>query len=187
MAVQLSPIMDALYHGQTADAERLADEAGADHLSVHEAAALGSVDRLTRLLDDHPALTNAWSADGFQPLQLASFFGRRAAVELLLERGAEIDTSARHQFHVAALHAALAGPDPSIARLLIGRGADVNARQQGGVTPLDAAAQNGDAEMIQLLLDHGADPAARDDRGRTAADFAREANKPAVLPLLGAQ
>jgi ankyrin repeat protein len=179
-----SPIMDALYHGRTAEADQMLTDAGAESLTIHEAAAMGAVGRLRHLLDDEPAAANAWSADGFQPLGLAAFFGRREAVELLLARGGEVNTHARHQFHVAALHAALAGPQPSIARLLVDAGADVNARQQAGVTPLHETAHNGDLELTQLLLDHGADPLVTDDQGQTPAATAREHGHEAVAILL---
>jgi ankyrin repeat protein len=152
----LSPIMDALYHGRSDEAQRLLAEAGEGSLTIHEAASMGSLARLERLLADDPSAANAWSDDGFQPLGLACFFGRRAATELLLARGGEVNTHARHQFHVAALHAALAGPDPGIAHLLVAAGADVNARQQAGIAPLHETAQNGDLERTRLLLDHGA-------------------------------
>jgi uncharacterized protein len=185
-AAQLSPIMDALYHGRSDEAERLVDESGPGRLGIHEAAAMGIVARLSDLLDKDPAAVNAWSSDGFQPLQLAAFFGRPNAVELLLARGAEVSTPARHQFHVTALHAALAGPTPEVARALIAAGAEVNARQQGGVTPLQEAAGNGQVDLVRLLLEHGAERAATDDNGRTAADWARERGHSAVLELLEA-
>jgi ankyrin repeat protein len=186
MAAQLSPILDALYHGRTDQAERLLAQAAPDSLTIHEAAAMGVVPRLARLLDQDPSEVNAWSSDGFQPLALAAFFGRPAAVELLLARGAEVSTPARHAFHVTPLHAALAGPTPDVARALVAAGADVNARQQGGVTPLQEAAANGAPDLVRLLLEHGADPGATDDTGRTAADWARERGRTAVLELLGA-
>jgi uncharacterized protein len=180
----LSPIMEALYHGQTGEAERLVAEAGADSLSIHEAAAMGRLPRLEHLLADDPDAVNAWSPDGFQPLGLAAFFGRRDAVALLLARGGEINTHARHQFHVAALHAALAGPDPGIAHVLVAAGAAVNARQQGGMTPLHETAHSGNVELTRLLLEHGADPAATDDNGRTPADTARERGHTEVAEIL---
>jgi uncharacterized protein len=184
VAAAVSPIMDALYHGHADEAERLLAEGGPAALNVHEAAAMGAIERLEQLLDQNPADVNAWSADGFQPLQLAAFFGRPEAVELLLARGAEVSTPARHQFHVTALHAALAGPTPDVARTLIAAGADVNARQQGGVTPLQEAAANGALDLVGLLLERGADPAATDDNGRTAADWARDRGQTAVVELL---
>jgi len=180
----ISSILDALYHGRADDAERLLAEAGAETLTIHEAAAMGAVARIAQLLDDDPDAVNAWSPDGFQPLGLAAFFGRREAVELLLAHGGEVNTHARHPFHVAALHAALAGPQPSIARLLIAAGADVNARQQAGVAPLHETAHNGDLELTQLLLDHGADPSAVNDHGKTPAATAREHGHEAVAALL---
>jgi ankyrin repeat protein len=180
----LSPLMDALYHGRTDEAERLAAEAGPQNLNVHEAAAMGAVERLEQLLDQHPDEVNAWSSDGFQPLALAAFFGRPQAVEMLLARGAEVSTPARHQFHVTPLHAALAGPTPQVARVLIAAGADVNARQQGGVTPLQEAAGNGQIDLVELLLEHGADATATDDNGRTAIDWARERGQQEVVALL---
>jgi ankyrin repeat protein len=184
MTAVLSPIMDALYHGRSDEAERLLAERGPDRLSIHEAAAMGVLARLARLLGQDPSGVNAWSTDGFQPLQLAAFFGRPDAVELLLARGAEVSTPARHQFHVTALHAALAGPTPHVAHALVAAGADVNARQQGGVTPLQEAAANGAVDLVRLLLAHGADPAARDDNGRTAADWARERGHTVVVEML---
>jgi uncharacterized protein len=173
MATALSPIMDALYHGRTDEAQRLAD-GSADTLTVHEAAALGRVPRLTHLLDSDGDLVNAWSDDGFQPLGLAAFFGQREAVALLLARGGEVNTPARHLFHVTALHAALAGPDPSIGQLLLEAGADVDARQQGGMTPLHEAAHTGNLEMVRALLARGARAAAANDNGQTPAAIARE-------------
>jgi len=181
-----SPILDALYHGRRDEAERLCAERGADALTVHEAAAMGAVARLQALVREDPPVVNAWADDGFQPLGLAAFFGRREAVSLLLARGGQVNTPARNPMRVTALHAALAGPTPELAGALIAAGADVNARQQDGVTPLQEAAANGRADLVTLLLEAGADPVATDDKGRTAADWATQSGHPEVVPLLTA-
>jgi ankyrin repeat protein len=184
VATVVPPILDALYHGRTDEALRLLDSAVPDSLTIHEAAAMGVVPRLEQLLAQQPDVVNAWSADGFQPLPLAAFFGRRAAAELLLARGGEVNTPSRNQQRVMALHAALAGPAPEIAQSLIEAGADVNAVQQDGVTPLMEAASAGQLELVRLLLEHGADPNAKDGKGRMAADHAREGGHTTVLRLL---
>src|ERR1700674_1495218 len=101
MNAVLSPIMDALYHGRTDELQRLVAAAPPDSLTIHEAAAVGLGPRLEQLLAADPGAVNAWSPDGFQPLQLAAFFGRRQAVELLLARGAEVNSHARNSFQVA--------------------------------------------------------------------------------------
>jgi uncharacterized protein len=185
MATSASEILDALYHGRREEAERLLSQRGAGTLTVHEAAALGDVSRLTALLDKDASLVNAFAPDGFQPLGLAAFFGRSEAAQLLLARGGEVNTPSRNAQRVNALHAALAGPSPDLARALVAAGADVRATQQDGVTPLHEAAHIGRVDLVQLLLEHGADPAARDGKGRTAADFAREGGHSEVLAVLG--
>src|SRR5712691_9041518 len=126
-------------------------------------------------MDSPPALS---------PLMDALYHGRVDEAQLLLARGGELNTPARNIFKVTALHAALAGPQPGIATLLIAAGADVNARQQAGNTPLHETAHAGLVELAHLLLDHGADPTARDDDGHTPADIARQRGHTAVLDVL---
>lgn len=179
-----SPLLDALYHGRRDEADRLLAELGGDALTIHEAAAMGVLPRLESLLAEDASLVNAFAPDGFQPLGLAAFFGREQAAELLLEHGGEVNTRSHNAQGVNALHAALAGPTPDLARTLIAAGADVNLTQQSGVTPLHEAAHIGRADLVRLLIERGADPAARDDRGRTAADFAREGGHLSLLEIL---
>src|SRR5947209_7044732 len=151
MTAAVSPIMDALYHGRADEAQRLLAEAGAATMNVHEAAAMGAVERLEQLLDHNAADVNAWSADGFQPLQLAAFFGRPEAVELLLARGAEVSTPARHQFHVTALQEAAANGALDLVRVLLDRGADPAATDDNGRTAADWARDRGQTAVLELL------------------------------------
>ena len=174
MATSLSPVMDALYHGRAEEAARAVAEVGESNLTIHEAAAMGVLGRIEQLLADDAENVNAWSPDGFQPLQLAAFFGRPEAAELLLRRGGDVRSASQNAFSVTALHAALAGPAPQLAVALIEAGADVNATQQDGVTPLHEAAANGREDLVRLLLEHGADRDAKDGQGRGAAEHARQ-------------
>jgi ankyrin repeat protein len=154
----LSEVLQALYRGDQAAVDQLL--AADPELDVFESAAVGRVDRLQALLDDDPALANAWAEDGFQPLGLASFFGHVDAVRLLVERGAEVNSASRNDFKVMPLHSAVAEKDPEtryeIAKVLLEHGADPNARQQDDYTPLMAADQQGDATLRELLVEHGA-------------------------------
>jgi uncharacterized protein len=172
----LSALLFALYHGREEVARAVrAVKAGLD---VHEAAAIGDVDRLRVLLQEDPALVSAWSADGFTPLHYAAFFGRRDAALLLVEHGADLEAPARNeQFapHARPLHSAAAAGQHDLVALLLDAGADPNARQHGGYTPLLEAAQRGDAELAELLLDSGANPSAKLEDGRSAEQLAREA------------
>jgi uncharacterized protein len=154
----MSELLQAVYAGDQARADELLSEK--PELDVFEAAAVGRVDRLRELLDDDPALANAWAEDGFQPLGLASFFGHVEAARLLVERGAEVNSASRNDMKVMPLHSAVATRDPDaryeLAKLLLGHGADPSARQQDNYTPLMAADQHRDERLRDLLVAHGA-------------------------------
>lgn len=154
----MSDLLQAVYRGDQARTEELL--ASDPELDVFEAAAVGRTERLRDLLDQDPALANAWAEDGFQPLGLASFFGHAEAVRLLLERGAEVTSASRNDLKVMPLHSAAATPDSTaryeIAKLLLEHGADPNARQQDEFTPLMAAEHHGDERLRDLLVQHGA-------------------------------
>jgi ankyrin repeat protein len=172
----------ATYYGHRELASALI-ERGAQ-LDIFEACAVGQFRRVEALVGADPSLVNTYAPDGFFPLALAAFFGHDAIVNYLLANGADVHMAARNVQRVTALHAALAGPNPGIARTLIAHGADVNAKQESGFTPLHAAAQNGDVAMAQFLLDHGADAQARLDDGRTALDVALTHDRAEVVTLL---
>lgn len=172
----------ATYYGHRDIASALI-ERGAQ-LDLFEACAVGQFRRVEALVEADPSLVNTYAPDGFFPLALAAFFGHEAIANYLLAKGADVHMAARNAQKVTALHAALAGPNPGIARTLVAHGADVNARQESGFTPLHEAAQNGDGAMVQFLLDQGADARARLDDGRTALDVALTHDRAEVVTLL---
>src|SRR6266511_4232406 len=109
----MSELLEAIYRGDKARADELL--ASDPELDVFEAAAVGKAERLRELLDGDPSLANAWARDGFQPLGLASFFGRTAAVRLLLERGAEVNSASRNEMQVMPWHSAAASSSNGIS------------------------------------------------------------------------
>jgi uncharacterized protein len=154
----MSELLQAIYTGDQARADELLAED--PELDVFEAAAVGRTDRLRELLDQDSSLANAWADDGFQPLGLASFFGHVEAARLLVERGAEVNSSSKNDMKVMPLHSAAATGDANtryeLAKLLLEYGADPNAVQQDEYTPLMAADQHGDQRLRDLLVEHGA-------------------------------
>jgi uncharacterized protein len=185
----VSAILLARYFGRSDIAAALISPE--PELDVFEAAAYGRTDRLGELLDADAELARAWSPDGFQPLGLAVFFGHPTAARLLLDRGADPGTPARHaQIKAAPIHSATAAAEPEarleLTELLLDRGADPNATQEGGFTPLHAAAQHGDVELAKLLLTRGADPGATTADGHTPAGIALEHDNRELAELLAA-
>lgn len=181
----VSAVLLALYHGHRAVAEVLV----ANHraLDIFEASAVGSAERAQTLLAADPRLLTQFSADGWTPLHLASFFGQRAVVETLLASGASVSTRSQNAMTNAPLHAAVAGGHSEEARLLVDRGAEINARQAGGFTPLHGAAAQGNVELVSLLLARGADVNARADDGMTPMALAVQKSRTEVARLLREQ
>lgn len=178
----VTPILFAVYNGH-AELARLFLERGAV-LTFGEACALGDLSLALRMLDDDPALLDAYSEDGFPSLGLAIFFRQPELARTLIERGADVNAAARNAFRVAPVHAAAAVRDAVSMTLLLDRGADANARQQLGYTALHTAAQLGDETMIDLLLAHGADPRAAGDDGKPPADLAAAHGHVAIMKRL---
>ncbi len=166
----VSAIMQAVYHRRQAIVDLLRGRAGG--LDIFEAAALGDADRLRSLLRDHPDLVCTYSADGFTPLHLASFFSQPQAAEELLKNGADPNAVATNGSKLAVINSAAASNNAELVKMLLREGANPDAQQQGGFTALHAAAQHNNAEMIQALLDAGADVSLRTDDGKTAAEMA---------------
>jgi ankyrin repeat protein len=178
----LSPALLAMYYNEPEIAQTLVRRGAL--LDIFAAAGCGQVEEVRRLLDAQPELLNAFAADGFQPLGLAAFFGQVAVVQLLLERGAEVNRPSRNPMRVMPLHSAAAAGHLEICRLLLEHGAQVNAAQADEFTPLHAAAQNDDVALTELLLQHGATLDAHAAGELTPLGMARKSGSTAVAHLL---
>ena len=182
----ISAFMLALYHGRSDVVNLLLDRE--IDLNIFEAAASGQTRRIEILLDRDSALVNAHSPDGFTPLTLAAFFGRREAIEILLSRGADPEIVSKNAMSVRPINSAMAHRQPKVAlamgEMLLAYGANPNVAQMGGWTPLHEAAAHGHADKARLLLTHNADPNARSDDGKTPLQMALDANHQEVAEIL---
>ena len=180
----MSEILQALYRGDRVTAEQVANSRGDDRLTVFEAAALGRLDALRARLTADPSAAIAVADDGFTALHLAAFLGGAAAVDALLDGGADPAAVAANDMRVQPLHSAVAAHDPAAVLALLRAGAPPDARQQQGFTALQAAAHHGETAIVDMLLAAGADPSVTNDEGRTAADLAAAAGHRALAEHL---
>ena len=152
-----SLLLAAAYSGRK-DLFELLLEKGAG-VNVFEASALGLSDRVGEFLGAEPSLANSYSHDGWTPLHLASFFGRKDVASVLLAHGADVNArsrSTRFAKENTPLHAAAANRQVGVAELLIAHGADVNAKDGSGYTPLALAANSKNDLLVVILLEKGA-------------------------------
>ncbi|VDD91309.1 unnamed protein product [Enterobius vermicularis] len=159
---------------------------GDDRVALHYAAEVGDEETFQRILDLDPSLIDCQDHNGYTPFLLASMSGNISAMELLAQRGTNInhfDKDKHSAVHWAVvcgevcvfsmhinyttvgaqpLHYATVSEDvpletsAAILHVLLKNGANVNAVDFDGRTPLLWAACNGNPEAIIALLQAGA-------------------------------
>jgi uncharacterized protein len=177
-----SAVLTAAYSQRPLIAALLVDRGA--QLNYFEAAAVGEFEKVVEHLDRDPGLLDEFSPDGYQALGLAAFFGHKAVVELLLDRGAQAHHRSRNPQRVTPLHSAAASNQLEIARLLLEHGAGPNSLMAGSFTPLHTAAANGNIDMVRLMLDHQGEPGMETEAGQTALDLAEERGHAEVAKVL---
>ena len=91
---------------------------------------------------------------GFTPLHVAAQKGHNKVAELLIAKGANVNTSGRLIGTTPLDSAALLG-HKEMVELLIDSGADINPQITTGETPLQRAEQRGHSAIAEILRKHG--------------------------------
>jgi ankyrin repeat protein len=100
------------------------------------------------------SILNVPRNDGSTPLIIASEGGRLAAVQYLIEAGADLEMTRITE--TTALFIAARCGHFEIVCALIQAGADVNRGKSNGITPLFIAAQEGHLRIVEALVNGGA-------------------------------
>jgi len=145
-----------------------------DGWDIHHAVEENRTDIIRTLLKDQTNLENE-SEDqnrvpGTRPLHTAAFNNSSDAINLLLDRGAELE--ARNQYGRTPLFWAVLNNSADAVILMIKRGADVKARDEDGDTPLHHAAWHNSHDAIKILIDRHSDIEALNHMSQTPLDCA---------------
>ena len=124
------------------------------------------------------------AAQGRQVSEIAeaSYRGDTAAIERLLQEGADVNAS--RVDGSTAIHWAVYRDDLETAERLIDAGADVTLATREGVTPMHVASLHGNSGMIAALLRAGADARQRGPNQTTMLMLAARNGNPDALRLL---
>src|SRR5207248_3348353 len=128
-----------------------------------------------RVLLDYSASLDDRGRYGLTALHYAVRGGKLPLIQLLLERGAQVNAldedGLTPLLHLSKTRSK-ADPIP-VMELLASSGANLDARDKTQGTLLMYFARQGKAEAVQWLLAHGADRTARNQSGKTAAEVGR--------------
>lgn len=134
---------------------------------IHQAAADGNLKKIAALLQDgflrKAVDVNVQDKYGLTPLAHAARNGRCDAAQLLIDRGAVVDTPTATG--ETSLHLAASANHAELIRLLLGRGGQLEARTKDGFTPLAIAAKSDAAKATLALVAAGADIKAANNDG----------------------
>ncbi|CAN8259895.1 unnamed protein product [Cochlearia groenlandica] len=141
------------------------------------AAQSGDVVALRTAIDNLNGRVNEPLEDNDSALHLACLYGHLPSVQLLLERGADIDV--KDEDEAIPLHDACAGGYLEIAELLVSRASGpehvkrmIETIDLEGDTPLHHAARGEHVDVIRFLLSSGASPTTKNSYGKTASELA---------------
>ena len=121
------------------------------------------------------------SGHGWSLIHAFAAYGRELAVQLLLEKGSDIEAPCTKG--TALVVAALYGYEGTV-KVLLEKKANIEARNQYGSTALNVAAVNGYAGIVQLLLEKGANIETRDNEGNTPLMAASRHERSMIIELL---
>lgn len=136
---------------------------------------LSDCEKIVRLLVIHGANITDDSRPFGPPLHLACLLGSKALVELLLEKGADLNATAG--FFEKTIFAAIQGGHPDIVALLLQKAPLTKHIHPEYTTPLHLACAIGNGASVRKLLEHGADATVLDAKGRTPLTIALEQEK----------
>jgi hypothetical protein len=149
---------------------------------ILEASRSGELQLVQTILDRDTTAIRMSNDRGSTALHFAAENGHLQIVELLLDRGADVEVI-DVDGDTPLMCAAITGQS-EIFKMLLSRGADADVLNVNENGVLHYAAMSGSVEIVRLLLDKGADIEKSDSWGRTPLSMAVQENKQELVKFL---
>jgi ankyrin repeat protein len=150
---------------------------------IHEAAKIGDIVQLKKILSKNPSLVNSLDRDKMTPLHHAIDAGKLKAASLLISLGADIN--AVNFKTETPLHIAANKGNADAVKLLLEHNADLTMREMRDRIPLFLACNWGhDLETVRLLIDAGSDVNDKNNRGEIVLVSTLYYGKKEIIDLL---
>lgn len=162
------------------------EEELAGPLDLFMCSKLGLLARVQKLLENEKVLAKLEAPEpesGNTALILAAKNGKLAVIELLLEKGANVN--AKGYANLTALHYACRFDMLEVTHHLVNNaGADINAGDEVDNKPLHEAARMGNLKCVEVLLQKGADLEVKNKLGSTPFQLACLNARSALVEVL---
>eukprot|EP00760_Papus_ankaliazontas_P031889 PhM_4_TR5520/c0_g1_i1/m.48877 len=145
---------------------------------LHEAVAHGDLADLKAALEAHPESLNSQGDGGQTPLMFACLLGKPAAVEFLLDNGAQLELGERDGY--TCPHGAGFQGHASVVRVLARRGIDIDSPHSDGFRPVQRACWGSEgrhAAAVQAFVESGASPEGCQTRNQLTQKYLDEFEK----------
>ena len=130
-------------------------------MALFDAAKRGDTETLSSLLDVGDASSvNSKNENGMSALMLAAMTGHVEALELLLDRGADLELQVTVSSSMSGFTAFIFANGMNqlkAVELLLSRGANINHHTRSGLFALQFSSNKGDLERVRLLIERRAD------------------------------
>lgn len=143
--------------------------------SLHDVIGIGDNEQVAAMIRTDPSRVSDTNELGKQPLQYAVSFRNRAAMDLLVDAGA--DVNAADGTGLTALHVAAMLGLQEEAQWLLDHGADMHQPDHFGDLPSHTAAIYGQGGVIKVLRDAGDPLTGENKAGLTPLDLAQKHRK----------
>lgn len=163
---------------------------------IHRAVKQGDLAEVQSLIETGKGV-NDLDGTGVSPLHYAALYGHKDIANLLISKGALIDSRSIRE-DATPLHMAVSGRHTDIVMLLIEKGANVNAQEtMNYATPLHFASgitvnrvcgvkiSHPKVEIVKILLSNGADVNAAARHGITPLDLAVKGGYTEIAEVIG--